>query len=409
MSTVDTVVGLETFERRGPGTDAERRAACWLRDELAAAGRDARLEPFWCRPNWAMTAAWHVALGLVGSLLSVSSPRVGGALVLVALLSTLADAVTGHSLGRRLTPERASQNVVSEAAPDDPRVRLIVTANYDAGRMGLVHRPAFRRAAARLNDALGGAGPGWLGWLAIAFVWLLAVAVARLEGSKGAGVGVLQLLPTVGLVLALALLLELAGAEYGPAAGDNGTGVAAAVALTNALHAGPPSHAAVELVLQGASDGAGIGLRRHLRARRGQLNVTNTVVLGIGPAGAGEIRWWLSDGPLVPLRYFSRLRTLAEETAHAEPHFGAAPHRGRGTTPAFAARAARLPALAIGALDGDGLVPRSHQRADTSQAVERATLDATVQFGLMLVDAIDSHLAALAADRAAQAQPEPAR
>ena len=35
---------------------------------------------------------------------------------------------------------------LSEAAGDDSRVRLLVTANYDAGRMGLAYRAAPRAA-----------------------------------------------------------------------------------------------------------------------------------------------------------------------------------------------------------------------------------------------------------------------
>jgi hypothetical protein len=147
MRTAETVAGLAGFERRGAGTNAERRAAGWLASELDATGRDARLEPFWCRPNWALAHTWHVALGLAGSLLSVSSPRVGGALLLVALLSVVADVMTGFSPGRRLSPERASQNVVSTADDDERRVRLIVTANYDAGRVGLVYRRPLRTAS----------------------------------------------------------------------------------------------------------------------------------------------------------------------------------------------------------------------------------------------------------------------
>jgi hypothetical protein len=398
MSTADTVAGLAEFERRGAGTDAERRAALWLQRQLAATGRTVRLEPFWCRPNWALAAAWHVVLALAGSLVCASSPRVGGGLLLIALVSTLADAVTGRSLGRRLTPERASQNVVSEAPDGDGRVHLLITANYDAGRTGLAYRPGLRRIPARLNAAIGGVGPGWEGWLTIAILWLLAIAVARLEGSNSTAIGVLQLIPTVGLVLGLALLLELAAADFGPAAGDNGTGVAAAIALARALDSGPPSQAAVEVVLQGAGT---TGLSKHLRERRKQLNAVNTVVLGLAASGGGELRWWLSDGSLVPLRYFAQLRQLCRLLAVDEPHFNAAPHRGRGATPALPARFARLPSITIGALDEDGLSPRSHTSSDTADGIDKGALDATLQFGLMLVDAIDAHLAAIAARRGA--------
>jgi hypothetical protein len=395
MSTADTVAGLAGFSGRGAGSDAERRAARWLTSELEAGGRDARLETFWCRPNWAFAQLWHVALGLAGSLVCVSSPRVGGALVLVALLSAIADAVTGRSPGRLLTPERASQNVVSEAAGDDSRVRLLVTANYDAGRTGLVYRPRARRAAIGLNELSGGAGPGWVGWLVLALVWLLAVAVARVGGARGAGIGIAQLPPTVALVLMFALLAELATSDFGPAANDDGSGVAAAIALVRALDAGPPTNTVVELVLTGAGDGGGIGLRRHLRARRRRLMRTNTVVLGVAASGAGRPRWWVSDGTLLPRRYFDRLRELCAQVAAEEAFIGAAPHRSRGSSPAWPARAAGLPAIAIGCLGDHGLAPRSHQQSDTAEQIELESIDALVQFALPLVDAIDAFLARL--------------
>src|SRR5436309_3450159 len=115
MRPLATIEALTGFQRRGPGTDAERRTARWLAGELIGQRHRVRLEPFWCRPNWALAHAWHVALALAGSLLSVSHPYLGGVLVALALVSVVADATTGFSPGRRLTPERASQNVI--AAP----------------------------------------------------------------------------------------------------------------------------------------------------------------------------------------------------------------------------------------------------------------------------------------------------
>ncbi len=431
MNPLQTTAGLTAFEGRGPGTDAERRAARWLAAELQSADRDVRLEPFWCRPNWALAHAWHAALGLAGSLLAVSSPRVGGALVLIALLSVIADALTGRSLGRRLTFERASQNVVAMPripghdgsripghgdsripghgdsripGHDDSRVsanaespvHLILTANYDAGRTALVYRSALRRPAARLAAITG--GPGWLGWFAIALTWLLIIAILRLGGVKGTAIGAAQLLPTVGLVLALALLVEAGTAGYGPGAGDNAAGTAVAVALAQALDAAPLRNASVELVLQGAGEGGGIGLRRHLRAHRRTLTQPRTVVLGIAPCGSGRLRWWVGDGAFVPLRYLDRLRALCARVAAAEPHFGARPHRGRGLTPGTPALLARRPAITIGTLDEHELAGRSHQSGDTADSVDPAALDATLAFALLLADEIDAFLGRRQAD-----------
>ncbi len=418
MRPAETIEALSGFARRGAGTNSERRSATWLARQVETPRREARIEPFWCRPNWALAHAWHATLGLAGSLLAVNSPRVGGALVLVALLSVVADELLGVSPGRRLTFEHASQNVVgtpagaaaasptsasaTATAPSPAMPTLIITANYDAGRTGLVHHPGLRALSARLNRLTGGRAPGWLGWLSLALVWLLVVAVLRLEGSKGSTVGVLQLIPTVGLVIALALLLELASSDYGPAAGDNGSGTAAAIALAAALDTAPPRHADVHLVLQGASDGSGLGLRRHLRARRRTLKAANTIVIGVGPCGAGRLRWLLSDGPLVPLRYLPRLAAICGSVATDEPEMEAERTRGRGALPAYPARAARLPAISITCADpANGLVPRSHRKSDTPDAIDPLSTDDTVQFGLMLVERIDAFLADRAtADRA---------
>lgn len=404
------ISGLTRFSERGAGTDAERRAALWLAGELRRAGRSARIETFWCRPNWALTHAWHAALGLAGSLTAVGSPRVGGALILVALLSVIADGVFGVSLGRRLTPERASQNVVSDAgneasgqaqglrtrrgrSPTPGPVHLIITANLDAGRTGLIHRAPVRRAAARLRPLAGGRLPGWLGWLVISLAGALAIAVVRLNGDHSTIVGVLQLVPTVALVLTVALLLDQATAAFGPAAGDNGSGVAAAVTLARALHTAPPGRMHVDLVLQGAGDGHAIGLQRYLRARRGQLDRTNTIVLGICACGAGDPRWWISEGQLVPVAHFAPLRRLAAAAAGQVPHLRAGPTRTRTASPALPATMKRLPSLALGALDRDDLPTRTHTAADTIDNVQSASVQRTVELALLLVDEVDSYLA----------------
>jgi hypothetical protein len=335
-------------------------------------------------------------LAIVGSLLAVHHAVLGGALVLAALLCVAGDAVTGHSIGRRLTREHASQNVVSAApaadTPGERRVRLIVTANYDAGRAGLAYRNWLRVPVARGKRLAGGGrlAPGWLGWLGIAMVWLLVVAALRHGGASGTPIGVIQLIPTAGLVIALALLLELGGAPFGPAAGDNGAGTAVALALVRALDAAPPARLDVELVLQGAGEAGMVGLKHHLRARRRELRAGNTIVLGVAAAGAGQPRWWISDGPLVALPTLERLRRLAARTAARDDSLGARPHRGRGTSPALPARVRRLPALTIGCLDERGLAPRSHQAGDRADALEPGTLNTLLRFGLALVDAVDA-------------------
>lgn len=388
---------LAAFERRGPGTDAERRAARRLAGELLDQRHHVRIETFWCRPNWALAQAWHVALALAGSLVSVSQPTIGAALVAVALLSALADELIGLSPGRRLTPERASQNVVArprsatatDTPPEPPPVKLIVTANYDAGRTGLVYRNALRRPAARLRRLAGPAAIGWVAWLALAMTWSLAIAIIRATAQHPAhSLGAIQFPPTVALVLALALLLEAAAAAYGPGANDNASGSAVAAAVFHALAASPPASLGLELVLAGAGEGGGVGLKRYLRRHREELTRANAVVLGIAPCGNGRLHYWRSDGRLIPLAYARPLQALAAGLQTA------APHRGRGRSPAHSARTRGLPAMTLGCLDHHTLPPRSHQTTDTPPAIDDASLGTTLEFALLLADEVSGWLRA---------------
>ncbi len=337
-----------------------------------------------------------MALAVAGGLVSVASPGVGAALVLVALASVILDAVRSPSLGRILTTERASQNVVAEAQRESTakdQVHLVVTANYDAGRCGLIYRSVLRRPIAALAHASDRLGPGWLGWFCLALIWLALVAILRVEGQTGTALDVLQLIPTISLLLGLALLLELASADVGPAANDNGSGVAAALALVRALDTAPPQHLTVDLVLQGAGDCEGIGLAHYLRSRREARRANNTIVLGFAACGGGDPHWWTSDGTLVPARYDAELRNMSAAIARDEEHLHARGSRGRGHTPALRARWAGLPAITLGCLDQRGLTPCSHQRGDSPPAVDAAAVDRAVEFALLLVDRIDASLA----------------
>jgi hypothetical protein len=164
------------------------------------------------------------------------------------------------------------------------------------------------------------------------------------------------------------------------------------MSLVRALDVAPPRRLSVELVLQGAGDGAMTGLVRHLRKRRQELRPAQTIVLGVACAGGGDPVWWTSDGPLIPLRYFRRLGGIAERAAGPRTEIGARSHRGRGTTPALPARLAGLPAITIGCLDADGRAPRSHLRTDVPEALDRDAMDGMLGLALTLVDAIDADL-----------------
>ena len=238
--------GLARFEARGPCTDAERRAAGWLHDELRAAGHEAWVETHWVRPQWALSLALHATLGVVASLLSITAPLPGLIVAAAAAFFPL----------RWLFPRRATQNVLT--LPDGEGITLLICAPYAAPRGGLGRRFVEGREL----------------WVAGALALVAVCAGLRLLDQEGLWLGVLQFVPTLVLLLALAAAGD-AAVSSSVAGGE--TPPAVAVALYDELVRNPPDRLSPALLLHGA-------LRAHLR--REKPDRARTVVLALGP-GAG--------------------------------------------------------------------------------------------------------------------------
>jgi hypothetical protein len=400
MAPQETIDRLCSFERRAAGSDAERLAARWLAQRLRDGGRDAEVETHWVRPHWPLAGAAHAVAGVAGTLLTTTSPVAGLAVVGVAFLSMLLDLTGRPSLGRMATYRRATQNVVAappapgeDRGADSDHIRLVVVAAYDARRRGLVYRPALRRLDARIRRALSGRWPSGPGWMAIALAGLSASAAARMAGVDATWLATVQLILAASLLVAVALLLDVALSEPSPDAGG-ASAVATAIALVEALDAQPPRGLDVELVLAGAGDGPSQGAGGYVARRRRRWDPARLAVLELRPCAAGQPRFWVRDGALFSLPLHPRLIELARGAARDEAHLGAREHAGRADSAAYRARQARWPAIAVGALDRDDLAPRARQASDTPDTVDPAAMRATLELCLALVRALDDDLAA---------------
>ncbi len=365
-----TVRALCAFERRVPCSDAERRAAEWLAAELERRGHEAWVEPVWIRPQWALSLVLHAMLGVVASVVAVSAAAVGLGLALVAAVGLALEASGRTSPLRLAFRRRATQVVVTE--PEDPdAVALMLCAGYDAPRRGLLFRDGFRRFAAR------GGGLGALGWLSLAALVVAAAAGARLGGVDALWLGVVQFVPTVALLVALAAAADFALSDVSDGASDPASGAAVALALHDELVARPPDELSACLLLVGASEGLPpTALRRHLKRER--PDPANAVVLEFGPCGAGA--------PVLSTRH-PQLKAAA-----AAAELPRAPLRHPSL--ARAARTLRLPTARLACRDERGITPRARQPSDTVDALDPVALDAAYEAGLDLVDALDEDVAA---------------
>jgi hypothetical protein len=313
--------GLARFEARGPCTDAERRAAGWLHDELRRAGWEAWVETQWVRPQSALSLALHATLGVVASVLAITAP-LPALIVAGAAAASMALEATGR-VGplRWIFPRRATQNVLT-VPDDDAEVALLICARYDAPRGGIGRRVVEGRER----------------WVAGALVLVAVCAGLRLLDLEGLWLGLLQFVPTVALLLALAAAGDVAVSPF-VAGGEAPPAVA--VALYDELRRNPPSRLSPALLLHGGPQ----ALRAHLRRERPQRGRIVLLELGAGP-----------------LAYASAHPQLRAAAARA-----GAPER---VSPRGVARIRRLPSIWIGAAD------------------ERA-----LDYALACVDALDAELA----------------
>ena len=356
------VEGVCSFAARGACTDAERRAALWLHDEVRSRLHRAWVETHWVRPRRAAVLTLGCLLTVAGSLLSTAVPVAGLAAAAVGALSLALEAAGRLGPIRALFPRRATQHVLT-GVPDEGVV-LMITAAYDAPQRGLVLNDRWR---ARLRRA-----PSWT--LASCAIAVAAAAAARVAGYEPGWLGAVQLVPTLALLVAVAAAADVALSDVSPGANDNASGVAVAVRLLEELDREPPRALRPALLLTGAGHVVPRAAARHLRA--GGLGAERVVLLELGPCGAGRPAW------------AARHPQVRAAAARAAAALGL-PDGPRPRRPAV-----RVPAIRIACLDERGISPRAHQEDDTPDGVDDAAMDAALDLALGVVDALDAELSA---------------
>jgi hypothetical protein len=365
---------------RAPGSDAERRAARRLEARLRDMGRHAAVEPIEVRPSFTLTHLLHAAVAIVASVLSVSAPFPATALLLVTAASAYGDLTGRFQLARRLTPRRASQNVVSREDGGRPGT-LVLVAHYDAGRGGA----AFGWRAAE------GAFQGFFAAIAVA----LLCAALRLVGVDATPLTAVQFAATVALIVSVPVLADIGLSGVVPGANDNASGVVTALRLAE-RYGGDLDHFDVWVVLTGAEEGMELGMRAWLRKHRRRLAHKTTAFLCVDEVGAGSVRYARREGYLVPVAQNRQLLELcdqiAEEDAADEGRYGARAYTARRATDAHAARVAGYPAVSVSCLDERDAAPHHHRESDTVENVDLDALDRAFRFCSELIELIDERI-----------------
>jgi hypothetical protein len=296
---------------------------------------------------------------------------------------------------RSLFFRRASQNVVSPGKRPNAPARLLICAHVDVARTGSAFAPnrarQFARLAQRSQVPL---GPyRILFWSLAALVPLLGLRMAGIDSQL---VSIVQLVPTLVLLVAMFGLVETAVGEGVPGANDNASGVATAISLAAELEEDAPANLDVWVVLVGAGEALQEGMRSFARSRRKEFERPNTFVLAIDSVGRGDVRFQTSAGWVVSYRMDRRLVELCEAIATADAEgdeqYGAAGFASGLGGEAATGAAAGWRSIGITCLDADGYVAHRHLPTDVPKTVNRAALDRAHGFALELIRRLDADL-----------------
>jgi hypothetical protein len=387
---MEVIRELCSFEGRGPGTDAERRAAGMLAGRLRTIGRRADIEPFFAHPQYALVHLVHAALGIAGSLLATVQPAVGFALVLFAAASTYLDLNTRLYLVRSLFFRRVSQNVVSPGNRPDAPARLILMAHYDAARTGYIFSKASKRIRRLPERVRLGLGPFRLFfWVGLAP--LLPILGARMAGLDATWLNAVQAIPTIVLIIAAFLLIDIALSEIVPGAYDNASGVAAVLSAADELTSDPPPNLDVWIVLTGAEESFCEGSRAFVRSRRKQLDRASTYFVNVDSVSYGQVAYEISQGAVISIPHDRQLVELAEALGTAGAADGGAKAiRHPLLDDALPPRIRRLRSITLRTTDPDGnLAHWYHTDEDVPERVDSAALSRATDFVIALSRLID--------------------
>ena len=369
----DLIDRIVSFGPRLPGTDADRRTTEFISSELHAYGRPADLEEIRVRPAWQLTHALHAALAVGATLISsTASEPLGMLLLLLVAVSTYGDLTGRFYILRFLMPRRRTRNVTSAQTRANSGARVILTANHDTPRSGLLwvrRRRAGqpRRRPRRLLALL--AGPVDI------FFWTvmaaLVVALARLGLGESDALNIVQFVLAAVLLTYVMLFVDAAISDVSPGASTNASGVAALLEVGRRLQESAPRSVETWLVFPAAKEGLTLGMRAWLKEHGDEFDPRDTFFVNVDTVGHGDVHHVTADGYALVFRSDQRLIRLCEE-------LGSQPHVWRIGTDATQAAMAGFPSITVCCLDAHARMPEFHRTTDTPGridvgAVERAT------------------------------------
>jgi hypothetical protein len=194
---------------------------------------------------------------------------------------------------------------------------------------------------------------------------LLVCCVLRAGGMEGTALTFVQFIPTVALIVYVALMLDIALSPAAPGENDNASGVALALRLAERLN--DLDHFAVHVLFTGSQKARAQGMRAFLQAHRKELAQGDTIVLNLDAVGGGDVRQTKREGPLLTVRSHPQLKADLE----------ADPFTNREASDGYAAGSAGFPSVTF---------------AGTTNRLEEDTLTEAEEACAHMVEELDEEL-----------------
>jgi acetylornithine deacetylase/succinyl-diaminopimelate desuccinylase-like protein len=364
---LDEVITEYAAVARLPTSAGERQVAHALATRLTDLGCAATVEEEPAHSSYAVPIGALSALGVAAGFAAGRGARLAGTVGGTLAAAAIADDVAGGDrLFRRVfVPRRTAYNVVARCGDPDAARTVVVLAHHDAAPGGAVFDQRFTRwLAARYPDVLARAKtnpPLW--WPVIAGPALVAAGSAL--GSRR--------LRRTGMVLSLltcAAMADIGRRPAVPGANDNLSGVAAMLAVAEALQRSPVDGLRVLFVSAGAEEALQEGIRGFARRHFPSLPRDRTWFVNLESVGSGRLALLEGEGPVRMRDYDAAFKDLTAACAEDEGIPLTRGLRSRSSTDSEVPRRHGYPVATIVSLDEHRLIPHYHLATDLPEHVD---------------------------------------
>ncbi len=362
---------------RSSSSEGERRASEYIKEVLEGLGVESNVENFLSYRTSSYGYIIIYFICIIGALFSLSHEILG---FLMAVFGAIAFYRENSCQGvvSRLLTHAPSQNVVGRIpAKDKVCRRVVLCANYDTARSGLMFHPCLA---------------GFFRTFSVfTIISVLGLPVIILFGSLfwPDFFGLFRSFAVLWLCLNIIFLVhkELYGRDiYG--ANDNASGTGVILALAEKLAKDPMPNTEIWIAATG-SEGAGNGGTLALLTRHAQ-ELQEALFLNLNNLGAGYLKYITGEGMIKAYSADPELLLFSAELVRENMDVSLVPHEFRTfTTSAYAALARGYRAMSIMALDEDGLIPNWRWETDLIENLEENNLIEAENFITLLLKKLD--------------------